>query len=108
MVLKRIDPFSCGQVLGVLYAAFGLVFGGFFSLVAVLGAAAQQDGGPGAAGGIIMGVAAVVIMPVMYGVMGFLGGLIGAFLYNLAAGFIGGVRVEFEQFDQIQQSEPFS
>ena len=32
----------------------------------------------------------------MYGVMGFIGGAIGAFVYNLVAGVVGGIEIEVE------------
>ncbi len=37
-----------------------------------------------------------VLMPVIYGVMGFVFGVIGAAIYNLIAGWIGGIEVEVE------------
>ena len=32
----------------------------------------------------------------MYGIIGFIGGAIGALLYNLFAGMVGGVEIEVE------------
>ena len=43
-----------------------------------------------------LGVLSIVAFPVMYGIFGFLGGLIQALIYNLAARFVGGLRVETE------------
>jgi len=37
-----------------------------------------------------------LFMPVIYGVMGFIFGVIGAALYNLVANWIGGIEVEVE------------
>ena len=36
-------------------------------------------------------------MPVFYGAMGFVGGLITAGLYNVIAGFTGGIEFEFTE-----------
>jgi hypothetical protein len=41
-------------------------------------------------------VGALIIMPIFYGVIGFIGGIIGSLLYNLAAGVIGGIRMDLE------------
>ena len=38
----------------------------------------------------------LIIMPILYGTFGFIGGVIQAFLYNLAAGFVGGIRIDTE------------
>ncbi len=92
--LKRIDVMSAASMMGVLYAFIGLIIGGFMSLLALLGVAA--GGGDAAIGGVITGIGALIIVPIMYGVLGFLGGIIGALLYNFVAGFVGGVRVEVE------------
>ncbi len=35
-------------------------------------------------------------MPVMFAIFGFIAGAIGAFLYNLAAGWFGGIKMDFE------------
>jgi hypothetical protein len=39
----------------------------------------------------------IILLPVFYGVMGFVFGIIGAVLYNLVAGWIGGFEVEIEE-----------
>lgn len=91
--LKKLDPMSCGLLAGVLYAVLGLIVGAFFSVIAVIGAASAPNG---AGVGILSGVAAIVIVPVMYGVGGFIAGVIGAFLYNVCANLVGGIRFDLE------------
>ena len=44
--------------------------------------------------GATLGVGAVVLFPILYGVIGFLGGLLTAALYNLVAGITGGIEFE--------------
>ena len=92
MIIRRIGPLSAGKVAGVLYAGFGLVFGAIFSLVAMAGGmAAPEDGS--AIFGAVFGVAAIVVLPIMYGVLGFVTAVFGAWLYNLAASVTGGVEL---------------
>ena len=43
-----------------------------------------------------MGFGLIVIGPIFYGVMGFIVGVIGAFVYNIVAGWVGGIEVEVE------------
>ena len=92
--IKRIDVLSVAKLLGAFYALLGLIVGGFFSVVAVVGAVA--GGGDAALGGIIGGIGAIVLMPVLYGILGFVGGAIAAFLYNVVASIAGGVVLEIE------------
>lgn len=91
-VVKRVGVFSVGKVMGVLYAIVGLILGGVISLSVLLGAAASgsHEGIPAA----IFGAGAIVIIPLLYGSLGLIGGIIMAALYNLVASIIGGVEVE--------------
>ncbi|MHC4994352.1 MAG: hypothetical protein ACYTGQ_04785 [Planctomycetota bacterium] len=98
MILKRIGVFSLAKVLGALYAFIGVIVGGFFTIFAVLGVSLDQasgSGGPGPGGaeGAVFGVMALLIFPVMYGVMGFIGGLITGVLFNAVAGMVGGLEL---------------
>ena len=98
MVLKRIGPLSLGKIMGILYAVLGLLMGFIFSAVALfgalLGAAFSNSSEPFV--GLIFGFGAVIAMPILYGVMGFIGGLITAAIYNFVVKFTGGLELEFE------------
>jgi hypothetical protein len=90
-VAQRISRFSIGQsakFLGVLYLLFGLLFVPFFLLMGMF----SPDGA-----GFPFGTIFAIAMPVMYGVFGVIGGAIFAVLYNLVAGWVGGIEVELEQ-----------
>ena len=43
-----------------------------------------------------MGAGAAIFAPIIYAVMGFIIGVIGAFIYNLVAKWVGGIEVEVE------------
>lgn len=90
---------SLGKVLGVLYAFFGLLVGAVVSLVSMVGAAFGNAGGesPGAFLSVFFGVAAIVVLPLFYGAMGFIGGLVSAALYNVVVGVTGGVELELTE-----------
>ena len=94
MTLKRIGPMSCAKISGALYVVFGLIIGAVISLIAVIGTGA--DAAQDSPFAMLFGVAAVFILPVVYGVMGFLSALVGAGIYNLLAGVVGGVEMHLE------------
>ena len=98
MELKRIDPMSCAKILGIIYAALGLIFGAMFSLISMLGAvgAAMGTGEGGALFGALFGVGAIIILPIFYGVIGFIGGALVAAIYNVASKWVGGLRLELQ------------
>ncbi|RKY16982.1 MAG: hypothetical protein DRQ55_16840 [Planctomycetota bacterium] len=96
MKLRRIDPVSCAKVFGLLYAFIGLLMGVFTSFLTVLGSAvASQSGAEFPAVAFAFGgVFAMFVAPIVYGLTGAFVGLIGAALYNLIAGRIGGIELE--------------
>lgn len=102
MVIRKIGVLSLAKLMAVMYAGIGLLFGGLYALVAVIGGGAMlaMGGEEGAAvgGGMMIGIglAAVVFAPVLYGLLGFVGGAISALLFNLAAKYAGGLELEVQ------------
>ena len=90
--VRRIDPISVGSMLGVMYVFVGLIVGGVVAMLALFGIIA--GGGEAAVGGLVLAIGAIVVLPVGYGVMGFIFGVLGALLYNVVASFVGGIRIE--------------
>lgn len=95
MIVKRIGPLSIAKVSGLLYGILGFVIGCFVALFSLVGGAVSEELG-GAALGALFGVGAVIVLPILYGILGFVTALVGAALYNLAAGWIGGIDVQIE------------
>jgi len=95
MVIRRIGPMSLAKMAAVLYAIIGVLIGAVFSLAAMAGAfaAAGTDAGPFP---MIVGTSAIVIVPVFYACLGFIGALITATLYNVLASSVGGVEIDVE------------
>ena len=97
MVVKRIAPMSFAKIQGAMGALMGLIFGLMFAAFASLGTAiASQSEGSSGLGmfAAMFGVGAIIIMPICYGIFGFIFGLIGAALYNWVAGMVGGIEIE--------------
>lgn len=101
MQVKRVGVFSYAKITAVTCAAFGLIFGIIYGLIfmvfgAALMAGAGRDGAGAGAGGIVVGLLMMIGIPIFYGVIGFIFGIIGALIYNIAAGFVGGIELELE------------
>ena len=94
MVIKRVAPLPLAKVSGALYALMGLIFGACISLISIAGSAfmPKESGGMG----MLFGVGAIVALPIFYGILGFIFSLIGAFLYNLVAGWVGGIEIDVQ------------
>lgn len=93
-VIRRIGVLSMAKMMGVLYALLGLIIGAFVSLIALVGSALGSSSSQSGMIGAVVGIAAIIVFPILYGIIGFLGGLITAWLYNLVAGMIGGIELE--------------
>jgi hypothetical protein len=99
MVLRRVGVLSAGKVTGSLWAVYALIWGAIMSVLSVAGVALNTHaqigsrGLPEAFGGAL---ALVTIVPILYGIVRFLVGVISSFLYNLIARFIGGIKIELE------------
>lgn len=97
MIIRRVRPLSLGKMLGAIYVTIGLIAGLIISLVSVLGFAIGSVAAPDQMGnmvGLLFGVGAVVFIPLVYGTLGFLGGLIAAVIYNWVARVVGGIEIE--------------
>lgn len=83
--IRNIDPVQAAKVVAVLYLMVGLVLVPIFLFLAFMDSNAFGFG---------MGFA--IFIPVFYAVIGFIGTIIFCALYNLVAGWVGGIEVEFE------------
>ena len=96
-VVKRIEPLSAMKIAGILYGILGLLIGAMFSVFALSGLFSSPLTGDRPMPGwfpLVFGTAAVVILPIFYGVLGaVMAGLMAA-LYNLVARFVGGLEVD--------------
>jgi len=93
--LRSVGVLSVAKVSGICYGAMGLLFVPIFLLFSMIAAfAGKQTGAPAFPAAIGIGFA--LVMPILYAAFGFLFGAIGAFVYNLVAGWIGGIEMEFQ------------
>jgi hypothetical protein len=99
--LKRIDLWSLFKVAFVLYAAVGLVAGLFYAFIMMVAGGLEsllvEEGFPEF--GIIGGALAFVLVPVFAVFQGATGAVfvtIAGFVYNIAAGMFGGIRINAE------------
>jgi hypothetical protein len=97
-IVKSVGVLSIAKIMGLIYGCMGLLFAPFFLLFGLIGSLAGQGRSPFAG---IFGVGFAILMPVLYGAMGFVMGAIGALLYNLFARWAGGFELEMEVRQQV-------
>jgi hypothetical protein len=92
MIVRRIEPMSAAKVGGMLYALLGLLLGVIFTLISFTGMGAAGMGSYG----MLFGAGAIIILPIVYGIIGFIACAIMAAFYNLAAKLAGGIEVQVD------------
>jgi hypothetical protein len=85
--IRRFAPLQAAKVLGILYGVCGLVVTPAMALIATVDPDPSDPEG---------GVGFVLIFPFLFGAVGLLVGGVGAFLYNLVAGWVGGLEIDLD------------
>jgi len=89
--LKAIDVMSLATVSAIIAAIWGLVSGIFTALgLSMFSAIPGMEAVPMAG----FGFATVLIAPIVAAIIGFVGGAISAFIYNIVAEKFGGVKLD--------------
>lgn len=103
MTVKRVGILSVAKIQALLMFVIGLIIGVIYGLVFMIFGAALTALAPNAENQALGGVSTIVIglimmiaFPIFYGLLGFIGGAIGAGIYNVAASFVGGIKLELE------------
>ena len=98
MIVRRIGAWSVGRVYGAMMATLGLFFGGCIALFSLVGAGIAGANNPDIPSwmGAVLGVGAVIVLPLFYGVLGLVMGAVMAALYNIFAGMVGGIDLDVQ------------
>jgi hypothetical protein len=83
--IRRIDPVSVGKISAVLYGLLGLLFVPFLLLMSMFAPDSSS-----------VGLGLALAMPIGYAVFGAISSMIAAALYNLVAGWVGGLEFEVQ------------
>ncbi|GAB3562311.1 hypothetical protein GCM10027578_04480 [Spirosoma luteolum] len=89
--ITRLDTMSVALVYGALLGGLGLVFALLFLVFgSVMGSLMGRSGMSALVGG---GVFMVILLPLLYGLFGFIIGAVFAGVYNLVAPRVGGIKM---------------
>lgn len=96
MYIRGVGAGSLAKFMGAFYGLIGLIIGAMFTLAALFGMALGASDDLEAWMAPLIGVGAIIIFPLFYGFMGFVMGLISAWIFNIVAGLTGGLEVDLE------------
>jgi len=96
MELKKIGVLSLAKIAGLFGVIYGLISG---ILVTILYAQAVKVPEIASQLGVInqLGYSSIIVLPLLYGILYFLAGIVTAFIYNLLAKYVGGIELEFKE-----------
>ncbi|SMD38325.1 hypothetical protein SAMN04488029_3746 [Reichenbachiella faecimaris] len=88
--VKKFGVLQTAKVAAIIYVFISLII---ILPFAMLGSMVSEEFFPELAD---FGVVALLMVPIMYGVIGFIFTAIGCVIYNLIASFTGGIEIEME------------
>ena len=91
--VRSIGVFSAAKINGLLYGILGLLLAPFVLLGPFFSMLGTDGSKRGSFGGAIF---VAVLLPIFYGVIGFIFGALMAFIYNAISYAIGGLEIELE------------
>jgi hypothetical protein len=90
--LKRIGPGSAFKMGALVYAVVGLIAGVFCSVIAFAAPAVHHAHMPWVSPSVSL--FAVILCPIIYGIIGGIAAVISVLIFNLASRWAGGLEVE--------------
>lgn len=94
--IKKFNPLSVMKIAAICYAALGLLEGILVAVIFSVGLAGRESTGMPRFLAPLFGVFSIFVFPILFAVVGAIGGGLGAVIYNVAARFVGGIEVEVE------------
>lgn len=93
-VLKHVGVLSVAKITALFGLLFGIIYGILFSLFAVAFVTMMPGVSSLPAPGIGLGIVVIILIAIGGAIGGFIYGAILAFLYNVFAGWVGGVELD--------------
>lgn len=84
MRLEHVDPLSAARIMGLVNFLGGIIVGTGMMALSMMGDTRFD-------------LNALVVIPLLYGALGFFGGLLGSLFFNWAARLFGGIEVKLSQ-----------
>ena len=95
VIIKKVGALSLAKLETVVMAIFGLIVGIFYAVFSSLLNSTSTEYSTGIS--LTLGWWGIIVFPIFYGVLGFVTGIIGAWLYNLVSRWVGGIELEFKK-----------
>lgn len=95
--IKRIDPMQSGKVTAIISVALILII--FIPIALLFSIAGLGSRGMGFGSFLGGGIFMLILGPIFYGIIGFIMGILYAYIYNYTYRFHGGLELEYDDMD---------
>jgi hypothetical protein len=100
--IRKLGIISVAKIYAVMMLVISLLISIPYGLIIIVfsltgaGSLGGQQAVALGGGGVVLGLGIMIGLPIIYAVMGFVGGALAALIYNIFAGFVGGIEIEVE------------
>lgn len=99
--IKKLGILSVAKMYALIMLVISLLISIPYGLIimifgATMMGSGQSNGMVAGGGSIVIGLLVMIGLPIFYSLIGFVAGAIGALIYNIFAGIVGGVEIEVE------------
>jgi hypothetical protein len=102
--IKKINIISVAKIYGLSMAFVGLIIGIFVGFAMFFfGTFVGTDNNYSSYFGLGLGIIGLLAMPVLFGLLGIIFGGLASFFYNILASWLGGIKIELEDVEEIKQ-----
>ena len=88
MKIKKIGVISTAKVFGAVYAFLGFLMGALATIATLFSDTTGSE--------YVVGIVAIILFPIVYGLFGALSVAISVFIYNIATKYVGPIQIEVE------------
>ena len=96
--IRRFNVIKTATVVAVMYVVIVAIFAIPFLLIVGI-AGVSTNGGPNVGTGMVGGLVLSVVIALFYGLIGWVFTAVACLIYNLVAGWIGGIEVEVDRVE---------
>jgi hypothetical protein len=96
VILRKVGVLSLAKIETILMAIFGLILGLFYGILSSF-VNSTEYAASATDSSLILGWWSVLVFPVLYAILGFVAGAIGALLYNMVSRWVGGVELDLRK-----------
>lgn len=97
MELKKVGILSLAKIAGLFGVIYGLISGILLSFIYSKSDLLASLGTELPTTVTTLGYKSIIVLPILNGIVYFIAGIVLAFVYNLLASWIGGVKLEFKK-----------